>query len=420
MARPHRDCTGFPLGRSLVGTECYPGVFDADVDAVDTACSLDDMSSTDPREHPDRCPGALTMHQAADGGLARVRLPGGRLTPDAMVQLAHAASELGDGKLELTSRANVQFRGIADGDALAERLASAGLLPSATHERVRNILASPLSGRVGGLADVRALVRRLDESLCSRDTLAELPGRTQFALDDGRGDVTALQPDFGVQAITPEEFALILAGADTGVRIDAEDVVDVLLDAAQVFVDLRDTQWRLSELSDGPALVLDQLGLGAGEPRELDSSGADEAPIGWMTQDDGRVALGGVLAMGVLDARLGEFLAAIERPLVVTPWRGIVVCDLDEGAADTVVRVLAPMGLIFDASSPWAQVSACTGSPGCEKSHADVRGDLTQAVERGAVEAGRRQHWSGCERRCGKPKGDVVDVVAGPTGYRVS
>jgi precorrin-3B synthase len=33
--------------------------------------------------------------------------------------------------------------------------------------------------------------------------------------------------------------------------------------------------------------------------------------------------------------------------------------------------------------------------------------------------AGARQHWAGCERRCGRPQGNVVDVVATTVGYRV-
>ena len=44
-------------------------------------------------------------------------------------------------------------------------VADTGLLPSPTHERVRNIVASPLSGRVGGLADVRGWVEALDRAL---------------------------------------------------------------------------------------------------------------------------------------------------------------------------------------------------------------------------------------------------------------
>ncbi|MCW2576756.1 MAG: cobG [Modestobacter sp.] len=32
---------------------------------------------------------------------------------------------------------------------------------------------------------------------------------------------------------------------------------------------------------------------------------------------------------------------------------------------------------------------------------------------------GARQHWAGCDRRCGRPSSGVVDVVATPAGYRI-
>jgi precorrin-3B synthase len=58
--------------------------------------------------------------------------------------------------------------------------------------------------------------------------------------------------------------------------------------------------------------------------------------------------------------------------------------------------------------------------PGCAKALADVRADATAAVRTGTLPAdGARQHWAGCERRCGRPRGAVVDVVATGTGYRV-
>jgi len=57
-------------------------------------------------------------------------------------------------------------------------------------------------------------------------------------------------------------------------------------------------------------------------------------------------------AAGRTAARVGEFLAAIEAPLVITPWRSVLVCDLDEAVADAALRVLAPLGLIFDENSP--------------------------------------------------------------------
>jgi precorrin-3B synthase len=108
------------------------------------------MSTGQPVARPwaDACPGVLRLTEAADGALARVRLPGGFLTARGATALASAAAELGDGRLELTSRGNVQLRGLAldAGTDLGERLYEAGLWPSQSHERVRNIVASPLAG----------------------------------------------------------------------------------------------------------------------------------------------------------------------------------------------------------------------------------------------------------------------------------
>jgi precorrin-3B synthase len=137
-------------------------------------------------------------------------------------------------------------------------------------------------------------------------------------------------------------------------------------------------------------------------------------PVGWLPQDDGRVTLGAAVPLGVLPARTAEFVGAVDAPVVITPWRSLLVCDLDEGVADVALRVLAPLGLIFDENSPWLDVSACTGSPGCAHSAADVRADAAAAVDE---LAGVHRHFVGCERACGSPPiGEVL--VAGPDGYR--
>ncbi|MFD4443092.1 precorrin-3B synthase [Nocardia sp. NPDC058519] len=392
------------------------------------------------RSAPDSCPGVLRLHQAADGPLARIRVPGGRLEPTQLQALADAARDLGNGNLELTSRGNIQLRQVRDASELAQRLGAAGLLPSRTHERVRNIVASPLSGRVGGFADVHGLAVDLDAGLRGDPLLAELPGRVLFTLDDGRGDVSTLHGDIGIHAVGDDEFALLLAGADTGLRVTAGEAVEVMLDAARGFLDLRGTsdsgQWRLHEIPGGVESVVETLDRSpVGEPLEL---GAPHAvPIGWLDQENGLVTLGAGVPLGTLSARTTEFLAAVERPVFVTPWRSLVITDLDEGPAETVVRVLAPMGLIFDANSPWLLVSACAGRPGCAKSRTDVRADLAAAIESDrvlpetsgdsadglfpadAVTVTGRQHWSGCDRRCGRPRGPVTDVVATDHGYRL-
>ncbi|MGY4101128.1 precorrin-3B synthase [Nocardia sp. R16R-3T] len=392
------------------------------------------------RSNPDSCPGVRRLHQAADGPLARIRLPGGRLEPGQLLILAEAAVELGDGNIELTSRGNVQLRQVRDAAALSERLADAGLLPSDTHERVRNIVASPLSGRIGGWADVHELVAALDTGLRAAPRLAELPGRVLFTLDDGRGDISRLGGDIGVHATDSGEFALVLAGSDSGIRVSRSDAVQVMLAAAHAFLDVGSGRWRLYEVDEGARRVIDILGLSPG-PERLEFDAAHDIPIGWLGQDNGLVSLGAAVRLGSLPARIAEFIAAIERAIFITPWRSLVITDLEEWPAEQVVRVLAPMGLIFDASSPWLLVSACAGQPGCAKALTDVRADVTAAVESARVSApsavaapgatielrsaddvvvAGRQHWSGCDRRCGRPRGRVTDIVATENGYRIS
>ena len=272
---------------------------------------------------------------AEDSPLVRVRLPGGMITPAQLAALCGAASDLASGTLELTGRANVQLRAITDARAIVPVLTRTGLLPSATHEQVRNIVASPLSGRVGGNADVRPWVGELDAAICAAPRLVELGPRFWFSLDDGSADVSGLGADVGVH-VFEDGCALLLTGRDTGIRLAAADVITTLIAIALRFIELGEVQ-RLVPGADFNATPF--------APRT-------KPPVGWISQEDGRVALGAAVPQGVLPARVGEFLAAIEAPLVITPWRSVLVCDLDEAVADAALRVLAPLGLIFDENSP--------------------------------------------------------------------
>lgn len=89
----------------------------------------------------DRCPGVLRPWPADDGLL--VRLPVG-----ALARLLDISARFADGRIHLTRRANLQLRGLPGNDghldpAVIGATESTGLLPSRTHELVRNILVSP-------------------------------------------------------------------------------------------------------------------------------------------------------------------------------------------------------------------------------------------------------------------------------------
>lgn len=378
------------------------------------------MQAASGRDAPDRCPGAVQVHAAADGGLARVRLPGGRLTRAGLAVLSAAAADLGDPALELTSRGNVQVRALRPGaeTELAARLSAVGLLPSDTHERVRNIIASPLSGRDGrGALDVRPAVAAFDAGLCADPALAALPGRFLVTLDDGRGDVTPLGGDVGLHA-----DRLALAGVPTGLRAGDRPAA-LLLRAATAFLAERAAQggtaWRLAELTDGPARVAARLGTTLDPSAAPAAAGAGPA-IGWTPQAGGLAALTVVVPLGLLTPEQSAALAgAAPEEIIVTPWRTVVVPDVRVEEAGHVERLLSGAGLGTDPASPWAGVTACAGRPGCAKALADVRADARAAVLGGPGHA-LPVHWVGCERRCGAPRERHVEMLATADGYRVT
>ncbi|MGW5847173.1 cobalamin biosynthesis protein CobG [Streptomyces sp. NPDC055254] len=442
------------------------------------------------RERGDSCPGALRLHAADDGYLARVRIPGGELSAHQASVLGVAADRFGDGHLELTSRGNVQLRGLREGcgAGLAELLDAAGLLPAPSHERVRNIVATPMSGvpeimecdsgsgrsevgrldagsgrsEVGRLdvsrpasgpvrpgsggsgsggadagctsrPDVMPWVRELDRLLCGNARVTALSGRFLFAFDDGRGDVVALAADVTVLGQADGRALVRLGGAPGAVAVDAADAPRAALLAAEYFLDAADAAgtraWRVRELPDGHAL--------------------DEAEL------TGRLAAAGIAAQPVPVVRwpyapppvpggsgsgrgaplcvlppLGRLSTAQWRALVevadragggmrITPWRTVVVPNAPVPPPLDAPARLRAAGLVVDPDSPWQGVTACTGRPGCAKALADVRADARAVVQ--AARGPLPVHWSGCERRCGHPRGTAwVDVVAtgsdqGPT-----
>jgi precorrin-3B synthase len=314
--------------------------------------------------------------------------------------LARVAAEHGDGGIELTSRANVQLRGLADPPEAAADLRAAGLLPSPAHERVRNILASPCAGRRSpGVLDVTSVVRALDAALCARPALAELPGRFLFAVDDGSGDVAAAGADVTLRALGPETLALVLAGEDTGRRLSPHAAVRAAIEVAEGFCERRGGAWRIAEL------------LGAAAP----SGEPPAAPIGVLRQRDGRYALGVLAALGRFSAGQAEALAGL-GVLRVTPWRGLVLLDLTGRQLAEALTTVDEAGLVRSPDSPWLGISACAGKPRCAHGFADVRGDAAAAL---GVAGRRAVHWAGCERHCGLPAGDPVLVQATEAGYEV-
>ncbi|MEJ5927300.1 precorrin-3B synthase [Corynebacterium sp. H128] len=348
------------------------------------------------RSRVDGCPGALSFHHAADGAIGRVRFPGGVMSATQFAQFAQLAADFGDGDIHLTTRGNVQVRGISDTDGFSTSVLSAEFVPSIPHDKIRNIIATPL-------ADMEELVAALDAALLAEAELSGLSGRTLFGIDAGNGAILAQQPDFGI--IYRDGAAHLILGGKATTQVCENPAAEIAAHALR-WQRERGEAWRVAEKPE-----FCELGT-------VDVEVQEPTHIGWFDREDGTVSLGAGLPLGVLPRKVAELLCAVEKRVQVTPWHSVLVHDLDEGEAEAVVKVLAPMGLIFDAHSPRLLVTACTGLPGCTKSRSDVRRDALQLMSQGVSE---RTHFSGCERRCGHPRVDYTDYLAlGEGEYEVA
>ena len=375
------------------------------------------------RTSEDRCPGVLSIHAAEDGGLARIRLSGGRISAPQLAAVA-AAAGAGSGLVEITGRANLQLRGLPAGTeaGLAAGLEAAGLLPSRRHDRARNLLASPLAGRhPRSLIDTDEVVAGLDAAICAEPRLAPLPGRFLFAIDDGSGlgrfpggDLTlAPRPE------SPQALRLWIGGAETDTALGAAEAPALTCRAALAFLDICAEDgvvaWHVRELEQGRQRIAAALGVKLVQGGER--LGAPVAGIrpGFQRQLDGREAVTALAPLGRLDASalvaLAELLGSLGAEARLSRWRTFTIADLEPATARSLATSLELIGLIVEPDSVWEGLSACAGLGYCSKARFDVRA----AAERRASErrgGAPAEHWSACDRRCGEPASAPIAVAA--------
>jgi precorrin-3B synthase len=371
----------------------------------------------------DACPGILDLHEARDGLVARIRLPGGYASRARLLSLAALAGRFGDGRVDLTARGNVQIRGIQPDAAagMAQRATAVGLMPSPAHDRARNITASPLAG-LAGHPDLRGLVRALDRAILADPGLAALPGRFLFSLDDGTGHAGIGGCDVGLR-LGSGAAELVVAGRLTGLRGPAAAGIRRAAATARAFLDQRQAEpgragsgadagadsgsARVAGSADGGAEVAGAVGgvLGAAV-----SDATGRLGLGTVPDADRVVVVAAPLAR--LTTKQVRLVARMLRPGEVARLAaaGRIVLPLADPAGAALQR-LHDAGLVVGDGHELAPVTACAGMA-CGRSLADVRVLAGRVPGLGAV------HWAGCGRRCGLPA-DATAVVATSDGRLV-
>ena len=339
------------------------------------------------------CPGALTPMMSGDGIVVRVRPFGGRLARAQADGIATLAAAHGNGLLDLTSRGNLQIRGVTEDSypALLEGLGAMSLLdPTPEIEARRNILVTPfwLPGD-----ETEVIAAALTEALSSEGAPV-LPHKFGFAVDTGPSPVLrGGSADIRLERDAGGGLLLVADGAAAGKPVTTDTIVDEAIKLAEWFLAQRESETRM-------AAMVQRLGAPpAGHFVPVEAQSYQPAP--------GPTPIGAMVGLAFGQLRV-ETLSALAKHggLRMTPWRMLAV----ESA-----RMLPDIdGLITDPSSPLLQITACTGSPACPQGHVDTRA-LAQELVGHAPKDGVL-HISGCTKGCAHPKAAPWTVVGTPDG----
>ena len=174
------------------------------------------------------CPGAYRPMMSGDGLIVRVRPRGGRLSTREARGLADVADRYGNGVLDLTSRANLQIRGVREEahDALLNDLAALGLLDEdPLLEARRNILVTPF------WTEADETCRRVNALTLALPQLPELPAKVGVAVDTGPRRVLAdASADIRIERAAEGGLLVRADGLGLGRHVTEAEVIPAVLD----------------------------------------------------------------------------------------------------------------------------------------------------------------------------------------------
>ena len=384
-----------------------------------------------------------------DGALVRIRVPGGILAARDLRHVAEVVSAHGSA-LEITSRANLQIRGVTPQSHrhLVRDLVGVGLaLADVSADARRNVLASPTAGcDPHEVTDTRALVATASAVLA--DCVGVSPKFGVLIDGGGLTHVRGRRQDISLGALKLHDgyigYEVRLAEAlperpenGTAWVVAPHDAGDLLAGALELMAERVEAKGRMADLVAlrGRVDVLDDAASRRGvrlrrvpPPAICARSEPSHRPIGALPQRQvGLSMVGAMPLLGRLSAEacgdIADVATAVgargqDAEVRLTPWRSVLIPNVATEQADAALAALEELGLAVVESDPALSVVACAGSAGCPASYTDTQRDglAVVAALRAASSRLLSVHLSGCAKRCadGATEFDVT-LVGGPT-----
>lgn len=331
---------------------------------------------------------------AGDGLIVRVRPRMACLSVADAHALAELAERYGNGLLDLTTRGNVQIRGVGE-DSFPDLLAALIVAGLAAQDPFGEL---PLTVTPFPDADGRteALVTALNR-VARR--LPSLPDKMGIVVDTG--DVRWLADTSGDFRFEMADGTMVLRadGSGAGLPVTLETAGQALVEMATWFVnsggrDARRMRRHVEAMSQPEAWAAVVPGPVGTEP-----------PVGPETGHLG-------VAFGQITAEDLNALAALPglATIVVTPWRSVMLRS-GEGAAVDALRVLpGATSFLSRPDDPRRKVVACAGAPRCPQATVETRA-LAERLSRTLDCGGVVLHVSGCAKGCARQAATPLTLV---------
>jgi precorrin-3B synthase len=375
------------------------------------------------------CPSLLAPMQSGDGWLARVKPSAGVVTAATARIIAQAARRHGNGHIDLTSRGNLQVRGLSPQSAelfaetiLAEGLASA----DPASEAIRNVMASPIGpDDPSAHFDSHTLAREIEAMLAAEVALQALPAKFCILVDGGGAlPLAGVAADIMVRS-HDDELAVQLDGGAHGALCSAIRAPETVKALALAFVRLsterRAPPRRMTALVEdiGEGAIFAAAGL-TPVPITDGRRAKARAPIGFI-QLPGRSsgAFGVGLAFGRIEPDALVRLADLSErygdgTLRMMPRRALLLPGVSREVIEEITNEVEALGLIADAADPRLHIFACVGAPACSSATVDARGDAARLAV--PTTAGVTVHVSGCAKSCAY-RGAATLTLVGRDGH---
>lgn len=401
--------------------------------------------------------------------MLRLRIPGGVVTAHQMRGLAEIAEQWGAGRVDITTRANLQIREIKPKDIVRvlTGVQALGLTSRGSGaDNLRNITASPLSGiDPKELIDAGPFARALHYYILNSRDLYDLPRKFNVAFDGGGGiSVVADTNDIGFVAVRLGEdrgvpagvyFRVLLCGitghmqfaSDCGLLVRPEQSVAVAAAMIRVFIDHGDRTDRkkarlkylvdkwgvekfVAETEKRLSFPLLRVAAEKCEPRcAVDRA----AHIGIHAQSQqGLHYIGASVPVGRLSVSQMRALADIAEEfgsgeLRLSIWQNLIIPGIPSTRIELAVECLQAAGLQCAAGALLRGVVACTGNRGCRYSATDTKEHAIELAtfldKRFKIEQPVNLHVTGCSHSCAQhyvgDLGLLGTKVSGKEGYQV-